>query len=134
MSPARRAVERRSAGQRVVFCGEGHAPVRLRELDPAIDLGLSWSSRTPPGDEVLARTRPSVLSWRWDSFEAAASSSMQERGYQVWVWEIAGPTAMASAIDDGVITDRLSDLVTRQRLDNGCGTRLGDPGAPLPAL
>ncbi|HEX7083758.1 MAG TPA: glycerophosphodiester phosphodiesterase [Gaiellaceae bacterium] len=113
--PALEEVRRAGAVERALFAGgnlEGHR--RLRELEPAARIALTWTTRTPPSDELLDELEPEYFNPAWELLQPALVEAMHERGLRVSAWTVDEPATMAAMLDLGVdllTTNRVAELV-----------------------
>lgn len=93
----------------------------LRRLEPRIFRGYIWSKRHPY--PIRARWLSPLVQAQWydpanDTYTPEAHRNLQGRGRRVLAWDLdfgCNMEAMAAARLDAVVTDRLSQTVSRKR-------------------
>lgn len=115
--PALAAVAAAGSLDRVVFsggCFDGHR--RIRALEPAARIALTWSRAERSPDELLDDLGAEFYNPSGNVLgrDPAAVERMHARGTRVSVWTIDEPADMALFLDlgvDAVITNRIAELV-----------------------
>lgn len=115
VEPALAVIREADALDRVLFAGgnvEGHS--RIRELEPAARIALTWTERALPSSSLLESVGVEYFNPPWELVDASVVEAMHDRGYKVSTWTIDDPREMRRVVDcgvDAVVTNRVSELV-----------------------
>ncbi|MEE4540893.1 glycerophosphodiester phosphodiesterase [Streptomyces sp. V4-01] len=105
------AVRASGLGERAYYCGALAAIGRVRALDPAAEIALTWKTSARPAPELLARLAPRWLNLRFGLVDPPTVAWARERGLLVAAWTADWERSMDRLLGYGV------DAITSNRLD-----------------
>ncbi|NBM15304.1 glycerophosphodiester phosphodiesterase [Streptomyces sp. GC420] len=110
------------ARDRVYYCGDASAMLRIRGAEPGAEIALTWTSLAPPRPSLLAAVRPRWLNYRFSLLSRELVERVHARGLLVSAWTPDTRRSMARLVSFGV------DSVTSNRIDVLCSVRDGPRG------
>jgi glycerophosphoryl diester phosphodiesterase len=105
------AVGASGLGDRAYYCGELAAIRRVRALDAAAEIALTWKTSARPAPELLAELAPRWLNLRFGLVDPPTVAWARERGLLVAAWTADWERSMDRLLRYGV------DAITSNRLD-----------------
>lgn len=115
--PALEQVLAAGALDRCLFSGEnvaGHR--RLRALEPAARIALTWTRSAPPPGALLDELRPEYLNPPWELLDPAYVEAARGRGIGLSTWTVDADDAIEQVLAvgaDAIVTNRIGALVER---------------------
>ncbi|MDQ0987378.1 glycerophosphodiester phosphodiesterase [Streptomyces sp. V2I9] len=105
------AVRECGADDRVYYCANAGAMLRVRAADPSAEIALTWSTPAPPRPELLAAVRPRWLNYRFGLVSRELTDRAHRDGLLVSAWTADTKRTMRRLIGRGV------DSITTNRID-----------------
>ncbi|MFI9490423.1 glycerophosphodiester phosphodiesterase [Streptomyces halstedii] len=99
------------AAERVYYCADTAAMLRVREADPAAEIALTWTTSAPPRPVLLEAVRPRWLNYRFGLMNRDLAARIHADGLLVSVWTADTRRTMRRLTGYGV------DSVTTNRID-----------------
>lgn len=99
----------------VVWCGDLAALQRIRALDGAARIVLSWGGAAPPPDAIVTALAPEAYNPDWRVMPADAARWARERRLALCCWTVDAEDDMVAVLDrgaDAVISNRIAALRT----------------------
>ncbi|MFI8195884.1 glycerophosphodiester phosphodiesterase [Streptomyces sp. NPDC085942] len=114
------------AEERVYYCANAEAMLRVRAADPAAEIALTWNTLAPPRPELLAAVRPRWLNYRFGLVSRELAERAHRDGLLVSAWTADTKRTMRRLIDRGV------DSITTNRIDALHQVLANSPGREAP--
>ncbi|NEC21258.1 glycerophosphodiester phosphodiesterase [Streptomyces parvus] len=99
------------AGERVYYCANSEAMLRVRAADPSAEIALTWTTLAPPRPELLAAVKPRWLNYRFGLISRELTDRAHRDGLLVSAWTADTKRTMSKLIERGV------DSITTNRID-----------------
>ncbi len=110
------------AAERVYYCADTSAMLRVRAADPSAEIALTWTTSAPPRPALLDAVRPRWLNYRFGLMNRELAARIHADGLLVSVWTADTRRTMRRLIGYGV------DSVTTNRIDALRAELAGPPG------
>ncbi|MEV2247746.1 glycerophosphodiester phosphodiesterase [Streptomyces sp. NPDC049970] len=104
-------VRESGAGDRVYYCADTHAMLRVRAADPSAEIALTWTTLAPPRAVLLDAVRPRWLNYRFGLLSREIADRVHSDGLLVSAWTADTRRTMRRLIGYGV------DSITTNRID-----------------
>ncbi|MEU0158001.1 glycerophosphodiester phosphodiesterase [Streptomyces sp. NPDC006261] len=100
-----------AAGERAYYCAGAEAMLRVRAVDPAAEIALTWNTLAPPRPVLLEAVRPRWLNYRFGLVSRELADRAHRDGFLVSAWTADTKRTMRRLIERGV------DSITTNRID-----------------
>ncbi|WP_326701790.1 glycerophosphodiester phosphodiesterase [Streptomyces sp. NBC_01754] len=109
------------AAERVYYCADTAAMLRVRDADPSAEIALTWTTLAPPRPVLLDAVRPRWLNYRFGLMSRGLADRVHADGLLVSVWTADTRRTMRRLVRSGV------DSITTNRVD-ALRAELAGPG------
>ena len=99
------------AQDRVYYCADTHAMLKVRAADPSAEIALTWTTLAPPRAVLLDAVRPRWLNYRFGLVSRELTDRVHRDGLLVSAWTADTRRTMRRLIAHGV------DSITTNRVD-----------------
>ncbi|MEV7102290.1 glycerophosphodiester phosphodiesterase [Streptomyces atroolivaceus] len=99
------------AEDRVYYCADTHAMLRVRAADPSAEIALTWTTLAPPRPVLLEAVRPHWLNYRFGLLSRELADRVHSDGLLVSAWTVDTRRTMRRLMACGV------DSITTNRID-----------------
>ncbi|MFD9287997.1 glycerophosphodiester phosphodiesterase [Streptomyces sp. NPDC060030] len=99
------------AEDRVYYCADTHAMLKVRAADPAAEIALTWTTLAPPRAVLLDAVRPRWLNYRFGLLSRELTERVHADGLLVSAWTVDTRRTMRRLLTYGV------DSITSNRID-----------------
>ncbi|WP_406464748.1 glycerophosphodiester phosphodiesterase [Streptomyces sp. NBC_00111] len=99
------------ARERVYYCADTHAMLKVRAADPSAEIALTWTTLAPPRAVLLDAVRPRWLNYRFGLLSRELADRVHADGLLVSVWTVDTRRTMRRLLAYGV------DSMTTNRID-----------------
>jgi glycerophosphoryl diester phosphodiesterase len=99
------------AGERVYYCANTEAMLRVRAADPSAEIALTWTTPAPPRAVLLEAVRPRWLNYRFGLLSRELTARIHSDGLLVSAWTADTRRTMRRLLAYGV------DSITTNRID-----------------
>ncbi|KPC83735.1 MULTISPECIES: glycerophosphodiester phosphodiesterase [Streptomyces] len=99
------------ARERVYYCADTHAMLRVRAADPSAEIALTWTTLAPPRAVLLEAVRPRWLNYRFGLLSRELTGRVHADGLLVSAWTVDTRRTMRRLLAYGV------DSITTNRID-----------------
>ncbi|GGY81566.1 glycerophosphodiester phosphodiesterase [Streptomyces nitrosporeus] len=99
------------AAERVYYCADTSAMLRVRAADPSAEIALTWTTLAPPRPVLLDAVRPHWLNYRFGLMSRELADRVHADGLLVSVWTADTRRTMRRLTGYGV------DSITTNRID-----------------
>ncbi|MFF5618611.1 glycerophosphodiester phosphodiesterase [[Kitasatospora] papulosa] len=99
------------AQDRVYYCADTHAMLKVRAADPSAEIALTWTTLAPPRAVLLDAVRPRWLNYRFGLLSRELADSVHADGLLVSAWTVDTRRTMRRLLACGV------DSITSNRID-----------------
>ncbi|MFI2779042.1 glycerophosphodiester phosphodiesterase [Streptomyces sp. ALB3] len=99
------------AADRVYYCADTHAMLRVRAADPSAEIALTWTTLAPPRPVLLDAVRPRWLNYRFGLLSRELADRVHSDGLLVSAWTVDTRRTMRRMLACGV------DSITTNRID-----------------
>ncbi|MEU0135498.1 glycerophosphodiester phosphodiesterase [Streptomyces sp. NPDC006296] len=111
------------AQDRVYYCADTHAMLKVRAADPSAEIALTWTTLAPPRAVLLAAVRPRWLNYRFGLLSRELADRVHADGLLVSAWTVDTRRTMRRLLAYGV------DSLTSNRIDALRRQLAGSPAA-----
>lgn len=104
------------AGERVYYCADTDAMLRVRAAEPSAEIALTWTTLAPPRPVLLDAVRPHWLNYRFGLVSSELTDRVHRDGLLVSAWTADTGRTMRRLIAygvDSITTNRIDTLRTR---------------------
>ncbi|MFE7752442.1 glycerophosphodiester phosphodiesterase [Streptomyces sp. NPDC057428] len=101
------------ADERVYYCADTHAMLRVRAADPSAEIALTWTTLAPPRPVLLGAVRPRWLNYRFGLLSREIADRVHRDGLLVSAWTADTRRTMRRLIAcgaDSITTNRIGTL------------------------
>ncbi|MER6651270.1 glycerophosphodiester phosphodiesterase [Streptomyces sp. NPDC000971] len=99
------------AQDRVYYCADTHAMLKVRAADPSAEIALTWTTLAPPRAVLLDAVRPRWLNYRFGLLSRELADRVHADGLLVSAWTVDTRRTMRRLLACGV------DSITSNRID-----------------
>ncbi|MFJ3700389.1 MULTISPECIES: glycerophosphodiester phosphodiesterase [Streptomyces] len=99
------------AQDRVYYCADTHAMLKVRAADPSAEIALTWTTLAPPRSVLLDAVRPRWLNYRFGLLSRELADRVHADGLLVSAWTVDTRRTMRRLLAYGV------DSITSNRID-----------------
>ncbi|MFF2730911.1 glycerophosphodiester phosphodiesterase [Streptomyces sp. NPDC058008] len=99
------------ARDRVYYCADTHAMLKVRAADPSAEIALTWTTLAPPRAVLLDAVRPRWLNYRFGLLSRELAARVHADGLLVSAWTVDTRRTMRRLLAYGV------DSITTNRID-----------------
>ncbi|WP_406145633.1 glycerophosphodiester phosphodiesterase [Streptomyces sp. NBC_01012] len=99
------------AGERVYYCADTHAMLKVRAADPSAEIALTWTTLAPPRPVLLEAVRPRWLNYRFGLLSRELADRVHSDGLLVSAWTADTRRTMRRLLACG------TDSITTNRID-----------------
>ncbi|MEU1487432.1 glycerophosphodiester phosphodiesterase [Streptomyces sp. NPDC005752] len=99
------------ARERVYYCADTHAMLKVRAADPSAEIALTWTTLAPPRAVLLEAVRPRWLNYRFGLLSRELTDRIHRDGLLVSAWTVDTRRTMRRLMACGV------DSITSNRID-----------------
>ncbi|MFE4382677.1 glycerophosphodiester phosphodiesterase [Streptomyces cyaneofuscatus] len=99
------------AGERAYYCAGADAMLRVRAVNPAAEIALTWNTLAPPRPVLLEAVKPRWLNYRFGLVSRELADRAHRDGFLVSAWTADTKRTMRRLIERGV------DSITTNRID-----------------
>ncbi|HBF78449.1 MAG TPA: glycerophosphodiester phosphodiesterase [Streptomyces sp.] len=114
------------AAERVYYCADTSAMLRVRAADPSAEIALTWTTLAPPRPVLLDAVRPRWLNYRFGLMSRELAARIHADGMLVSVWTADTRRTMRRLTGYGV------DSITTNRIDALRALLANSPGPGAP--
>ncbi|MEH0398802.1 glycerophosphodiester phosphodiesterase [Streptomyces sp. B21-088] len=104
-------VQECGAQDRVYYCADTHAMLKVRAADPSAEIALTWTTLAPPRAVLLDAVRPRWLNYRFGLLSRELADRVHADGLLVSAWTVDTRRTMRRLLACGV------DSITSNRID-----------------
>ncbi|MFE4692052.1 glycerophosphodiester phosphodiesterase [Streptomyces sp. NPDC056749] len=99
------------AQDRVYYCADTHAMLKVRAADPSAEIALTWTTLAPPRAVLLDAVRPRWLNYRFGLLSRELADRVHADGLLLSAWTVDTRRTMRRLLAYGV------DSITSNRID-----------------